>query len=575
MMIWIAFLLSIVIVPGVTVALSRSHRFGEWLERLMRTKQSDEIVDEVEADEAAIEHPRAEELFRQVMSLLQTEVVFMPKDENASDDDVNATFEYQGGHFVTVFRNGATDPFDNSLSISYFSCFTLPAAYVARAGELANLVNNLMLPVKCSYSTDVEAGNMNFSLHSTGIRLAGCDDATVAFMRSLLLSFFRLQRMLHERFETIKVESPSETESNRLIMGHQLYALNRMEFTDQQTPYADPLWNAMDLTIGGFVNDIFGVAVDADMVLRIDGHQVTDNPAVISNTPLLESVVTGSGQDAKVISESVVVELRSMVHDGREIVISMRAERIDDRLITVRVNAMMAALPITPYRAPASMESMATSRTVIIGVPCVTPEAFLAEAKYMADELGLVTKCKDPDAAQALYWGKLLYTEGRFIEAEHYLVNAYSVMRTLMEYPENLQVPTVETFYEVCYYLGVVNCALGRYHSAYYYLDLIVNQHRVLWTEQYVACLMAIRDPRCPSMVAGLLESIRKQRDEAEEIDDETASQLNAFIGFLERQQIIMDIRTGKTDRALDSLTKLIADDPDSAFALYWLKQLS
>ena len=31
----------------------------------------------------------------------------------------------------------------------------------------------------------------------------------------------------------------------------------------------------------------------------------------------------------------------------------------------------------------------------------------------MASELDLLAKCKEPDAAYSLYWGKVLYTDGR------------------------------------------------------------------------------------------------------------------------------------------------------------------
>ena len=43
----------------------------------------------------------------------------------------------------------------------------------------------------------------------------------------------------------------------------------------------------------------------------------------------------------------------------------------------------------------------------------------------MASELDLLAKCKEPDAAYSLYWGKVLYTDGRHFEALHYLTNAF------------------------------------------------------------------------------------------------------------------------------------------------------
>ncbi len=574
----IALLLILIIVPVATVALNRSDRFGRYLShlssRLSHRQHDDSVPAEEEDKESVAIVPDIETVFQSVMAKLQVTPSVMPNSANDADDDTGATFEYQGGHFVAMFRKTKTDPFENSMSISYFNCYSVSAEHVDRVGELANIVNNLMMPVKCTYADNPEEGDVSFSLHATGIRLFADDEASVEYMRSLLLCFFRLQRMLFERFESLKGNAPSSAEADRLIFGHQLYALSRMEVTEQPGPFADPLWHPSHLTVGEFVHMLFGVTIGDDVVMTVNGVRFSDNLAEISSAPLLASVVEGEGPDAKLIAEASYISIRSRVRENREILISLRAERIDERLITVRVNAMLSGLPVAPFRAPASEETAARSRTVILGVPCVTEEAFLAEAKYMADELGLLEKCKNPDAAYALYWGKLLYTDSRFVEALHYLTNAYGALAPLMEHPEEQSQATCETFYEVCYFLGVVNCALSRFHSAYYYLDLIVNQHRVMWTEQYVLCLMALHDPRCPSMIAGLLENVRKQRDDTEESDSDAAMQLNSFIQFLERQLIVLDIREGKIEEARRSLTELLAADPDNSFALYWLEQL-
>lgn len=556
-------LLIILIVPVLTVTLQRSsHLFA--LPFRLRKKEPASAPSPVET------------LFREAMASLQvalTEIPQSAEDESDPNPDKSLSFEYQGGHFIAILRIGSGEPFENSMSVSYFSCFSIEAEYVDRAGELSNRVNSLMLPIKCTFTESVEEGDISFSLHSTGIRLsAGSDNAE--YLKSLLLCFFRLQRMLFEKFQEIKSSSPSEVEANRLIFGHQLYALSRMEVTEQAAPASDPVWDVSSIQFGTFVNDLFCVVIDSDSKLYLNGKMLSDSTEEIIEYPFLQTVVSGSGANASVIASSATLSLRARSRESHELILSLSAEKIDDRLITVRVNALLSALPVSPFRAPASEEAMAQARTLVIGIPCVTPEAFLAEAKYMAEELSLLEKCKSPNAAYCLYWGKLLYTDGRFIEAEHYLRNAYDSMLPVMAQPDNLSTDTIETFYDVCYFLGVVYCALGRYHDAYYYLDLIVNQHRVLWTQQYVCCLMAMRDPRCPSMIEGLIENIKAQIDQTADPDGENDSQLTPFIDFLERQLIIIQIREGKTDEARLKLAEILTRDPDSSFALYWLSKL-
>lgn len=552
----------IVLVPILTVALINTP-LSQVLQKFQRRGGNGQTSADISV----------EMLFREAMASMQVALTNLPFNPDDPDPDKGVNFEYQGGHFVGIFRNSAGDPFENTMSISYFSCFSVEAEHVGKVGELANRVNSLMLPVKCTYTESVEEGDMTFSLHSTGIRLTAGTDNT-EYLKSLLLCFFRLQRLLFERFQELKSASPSEIEANRLIFGHQLYALSRMEVTEQEWPLSDPVWDITTYAFGNIVGALFGIEIDDDSKLYLNGKLLLENQEEIGAYPFLQTVIRGSGADARVIASSATLSLRSRKRENHEVILSLSAEKIDDRLITVRANIMLSALPATPFRAPASEEAMARARTLVIGVPCVTPEAFLAEAKYMAEELGLLEKCKSPDAAYCLYWGKLLYTDGRFVEAEHYLRNAYDAMLPVMAQPEQLNNDTIETFYDVCYFLGVVYSAMGRYHDAYYYLDLIVNQHRVLWTQQYICCLMAIKDPRVPSMLSGLIENIRSQINQGSESESEGVEQLTPFLEFLERQTIIIEIREGKKDEARLKLAEILENDPDSTFALYWLSKI-
>ncbi len=512
------------------------------------------------------ELPEVGRRFVEILGSMQVSCEELPK---ADGVDHTVSFEYQGGHFFATFRHGDDDPFDNTMSISYFNCFSMPAENMALAESVASSVNGLSLPVKCTFAPSDAEGSLSFSLHASGLRL-GRDDASVQFVRSILICCFHLQRILLDRYESMRTESPSDLVKNRLIYGHQLYAMSRMEITDQPAPFADPVWHVADITIGEFLHTLFGYEISENSVLRLDGKEIASTPDTIAATALLAPVVAGDGPDAQVVSSRAVYSIGSSDREIREVMLNMAAERVDDRLISVRINAMLSAMPMAPFRAPASEESMPQARTVILGVPCVTPEAFLAEAKYMASELDLLAKCKEPDAAYSLYWGKVLYTDGRHFEALHYLTNAFGIMSPLMENPDLVATDVAETFYEVCYFLGVVNCALGRYRDAYYFLDLIVNQNRIHWTEQYVLCLMAMRDPRCPSLLDSLRENIVKQRDE-----EDGGEHLDSLMSFIERQQIVLDIRSGNSSGALEKLRKMLEENPDNDFALRWLARLS
>lgn len=81
---------------------------------------------------------------------------------------------------------------------------------------------------------------------------------------------------------------------------------------------------------------------------------------------------------------------------------------------------------------------------------------------------------------------------------------------------------------------------------------------------------MAMRDPRCPSLLDSLRENIVKQRDE-----EDGGEHLDSLMSFIERQQIVLDIRSGNSSGALEKLRKMLEENPDNDFALRWLARLS
>ena len=46
-------------------------------------------------------------------------------------------------------------------------------------------------------------------------------------------------------------------------------------------------------------------------------------------------------------------------------------------------------------------------------------------------------------------------------------------------------------------------------------------------------------------------------------------------MSFIERQQIVLDIRSGNSSGALEKLRKMLEENPDNDFALRWLARLS
>ncbi len=136
---------------------------------------------------------------------------------------------------------------------------------------------------------------------------------------------------------------------------------------------------------------------------------------------------------------------------------------LEDRLYNIRIDYARSALPVTPpYRPEGTLENEPMTRSLIMCMHRGGRDLFKAEAEYIAAEEDLIDRCLSGDAAYSLYWGRALYTDGRYLEAEHYLLNAFSIMSGTMQNSEKQSQETCAMFNEICFFLGVTYYQLGR-----------------------------------------------------------------------------------------------------------------
>lgn len=546
-------------------------------------------ADAPDGADAAPAEADAESLFVQALERLQVKwnVLDPGSDE---DPDTVIGFEYQGGRFVATFRKDAELPFFNTVSVSFFNCFSLPADHLDKCGMLANTINSLMQPVKCTFGlgdSESTAGEVCFNLHASALRMQPEVEANVEQLTTIFAATFHLRQRLVGEFVSHRDESPSEIELNALLSEERRYAIARMECTDPKMPTAKfpDVWLSTELTLGEVLKRLFDYTIPDDAVMMVDGAPVAAvTAAEISAHRLLATLVEGSGPDARVMRPMSAIWLHAADANSRDAMIAMSAERHGDRLIEVRVSAMLSGLPARPQHTPQQQEWGPVASEFVLGVPCVTPEAFLAEAKYMADELRLLDYCRSAPVAYSLYWGRVLTVGGRHLEAIEYLLCAYDQLNAMLHNRDLLpegEFPR-DALYEVDYLLGVNYCGLGRYRDAYYYLQLIQNPEQVLHIQQYLSCLMALRDPRAEGMITHLREQLSREPsagddDEESASDDEPQSEARETLRrFLDHQMVVLHIYGGRIEQALSMLHSIRRNGSglDGEFADYWTEYI-
>lgn len=541
-------ILTIVAVPLVTVALLRRNELSLLLDKLLRRKRP-------AAQGAAL-----------VMENLLERLQVKP-DKSMLPDAM--PFEFQGGHFVATFR-AEDEPFPRTVSLSYFNCFSCDTAHIELLTLTANHINSLTLPIKCSMTPDNEAAELNVSLHVSGVRLAA-DENSAEYLRQLLLTFFHMQRSLIDYYEKLEEESPSDVIREHLINASTRNLLlnieERYRAEEQKRPHH---FEPMAMTLGALVRS----ALDKDMP-RGGSLTVNGTPAELTadaaDVPVLAYVVRGTGADVSPVAHAA--ELTVTWPDADDLPalhVSLRVESVTERVLMVRVTVTEEGQPLATWRPEGAEELRPHSVTLLVGVPRVSEQSLQAEDDYMAREQGLIEQCKSADAARMLYRGRIMLADKRLLEAVHYLGNAFSLMLPKVDHPEDVEPETLDTFYGLCYALGQAYAEMGLYQRAYYYIDLIVNQNRLQWTRLYVVILMALRDPRLPSLIQSLRDTLQHHIDEngSDEVVDD-------FLTFLDRQEILLFIRGGHIREASTLLNAILQRNPDDEFALTLLTRLS
>lgn len=507
---------------------------------------------------AVVETDDAVKIFESMLAKLQCEVRRPSPDKS---NDSTFTFTYQSGFFVASFPE-VDEPFVGTVGISFFNCFSCKLQYTSVAERVCNEINSMTLPIKCTiYAHDVDTKEpVAMSLHASGIRLIDDEDG-LKLLKSLLSAFFHVQRVIAERFDTVSKQDPGDIILNHRPYVSMAYVQAHAELNAQPEGLNQPWYKIPDWTINRLVEVLTGEPLTGKFTALVNGYAIDH----VDNFIVFDALFNNDGELQSDRASIILLSDNADVNTRAVANIFLSVTDIDDRMYKIRVDFAQSSLPVTPYRPMESIEAKPVTLSTLICYYRGGEELFKAEAEYMAGEEKLIERCTNGDAAYSLYWGRVLVSDGIYAEAEHYLRNAFSIMRDVMTEPDKVSQDTMSTFCELCFFLSLTYYQLGRSREAYYYIDFIVQHNNVRWTEQFILTMMAMDDPR----VTSVLKSLSNMVDNAE--PDEANDELREFI---KRQYILLDIRAGRTDVARQALEKMLVKNPDSEFVMYWLSKI-
>lgn len=489
------------------------------------------------------------------------------RETSKEDNETVVLFEYQGGNYVGVHNFDPNSVIGNSVSISFFSCFDAELADIDILERVINESNLRVLPFKATYKPLPDGDKLSVSLHASGVRIDNSEESA-DYLRELLTGFFELQRYIVAEFQRISETEPNALAKNAMPPTRAYYSILRSEIEDHSSTWDGPWWETPRLTLASMVDRLTGSMPTEQARIFANGTQIELTAAIFE--PLSLMLKDDIRDEEPVLTRYLTVDILEpdeLMNRNVHLIISLKD--VEERLIAINLYAMQSGLPVSAFRPIGSPETLPRAFSSVIGIHRGGPDMFKAEAEYMAQEQNLIEKLRNGDAAYSFYWGQTLFTADRFFEAAHYLQNAFDLLAPQMDNPNSQPSDRVEMFFDICFYLGITYYKLGRYRDSYYYIDIIVNQHRVKWTQQYILTLLALHDPRLENMLLGLREQLVDQLN-----TEENVPHVKELIEFIDRQMILVRIQQGKIDEARAALEKRLEESPEDAFALHWLAKL-
>ena len=492
------------------------------------------------------------------LNLIQAEIT---KTYDRNSDKV-ILFAFQGGNFVAIYS-----PDRQFSSISFFNCFETTLENLAIVQQVVGIINNRNTPIKATYEPNEDHSAIEVNYHASGLRLQK-SKSDAEYLVNVLRAFFELQRLFIDCFNEQLEEDGNTLIKNAMPPIHSVYTIHRSEMEENGKIWNGPWYEMPRLTLAELVDRLTGTIPSENAVIYIEGKPTELKAA--DYEPLKALLKEDIDDENPILGDYTYIDIFEPDElTQRNTHIYIRLYNSDNRLFTFNVYAMQSGLAVSAFRPIGSPETLPRAFSSTIGIHRFGPEGYKAEAEYMAQEQDLINLVKSGDAAYSLYWGKVLFTSDRFLEASFYLQNAYDILAPQMNKPSETPSELLEQFFDICFYLSVSFYKLGRYRDAYYYIDIIFQQHRVRWTQQYILTLLALRDPRLELLLSNLREQLAEQLSE-----EEAEPHIEQLIAFIDRQMILVKIQQGKIEEARQALEKQLETSPDDSFALYWLAKL-
>lgn len=530
---------------------------------------------------------------RQAMDLLQKwlKELNCKYEVDKKEETSVVRFDYQSGHFQALI-----DDDSEVVTFRYLFIFTTQLEKLEIVRSVCNGLNTRVDMVKMVYSFDRDKNEVYVHVLVEMPVVPGASGLKAVFTDGLARCFstqFLFMREFDDEVKHCKESGTEDLETSLASHKRELFLLREQEFSHQShdmqlRPNADEV-----LKLGRLVSLLFGqdaFVFNRLVVADADGHaQVLTEKLADFNllSPFLMTRPEGGEPEFK--ETDVVLQLSFTMPDGvaSTLVISLKPEGRTDTTCYVRLTCCIPARGINVNVSEGGKYNRLQAHSLLVAYDLQSSQKQRQEFEYMwqdakdkalagkeeemTDEQWLMLAANSSNVAQALYRGRQLMHGERYFEALLYLENAYDDLQSRFQTLGN---QAKDRFYELCYFIGFCYCELERYEQAYFYLDIVFQLNRVIYTQEYINCLVNSGDFRALYVIDRLLSDIRKddggdkEEDEGDGDKQQSDSVLQHFINFLRRRRGYVLVDMGRLDEAEKMFREMLNEEDNSDYAL-------
>lgn len=486
-------------------------------------------------------------------------------------------FEFQAGQFVAAIRKQ-----DDSIEVTYPCIATASMIHLPLVRSKCNDRNNSNILFKYSYSIDNEEGEVNVHMSFFNNRVTDED-----MVHQLKAAFHFQREWLRDFDEAVSASRDYESadlESEIYKYQREMFLLRRLELRHQLDSNAAaiatgtgtlPLWQMLDTVAPLPDTRLLFMTVNT-----VNGQQRIEDEQTIRDYDLRRVLVEGEGKTARFTRDYAVLDLhykQGLDEKPKMTTIAITAEGEDDQSLYSRITVTHVPRNASRMNSLSNEGRQPHSISMLIALDRSDDKQRQQEFDYMwtdaqlkarngekdslTDDQLLLGQVRVADTAYNMYWGVQMFNSGRYYEAALYLENVFNSYRS--DFFE-MGSEGKRLFMEAAYKLGFCYNELGLPKQAFYYLDLMASDGNIRHTMELVNSMANSKDLRLFSYTEGIMEEVKRNFEDAEELPDN----IRSFMNFIRRRRGYAFIDFNQLDQAEKIFTQMLDEEENADYAI-------